>query len=524
MDHGKNNAEKKEMSKGKQTAINMGAQTVSFALSLLINLLLTPVIVNRIGSEVYGFFGLASNLLDYVSVITAAVNAMATRFITVAYTKGDIKSANEYFTSVTAVNIAISMALLIPAGVLAAKLEWFFDVPKSHLGDIKLLWAFCFGVFFVNLIFSRCDAAMFAANRLDITAGINMTGLIMKAALLLAAYTLLTPRISYLGAAAFISAVYIAAMRVRAKRKTAPALRFDRALYKFSVIKELVKVGIWNSVSQLSQLLFTGLDLLIANLFIGAEEMGILSVAKTVPTMIIGLIGVIAGTFYPIMTIAYTKDRDALLKETFLASKMCGFICSVPVMGIAVFGGAFFSLWLPSLPSSEISRIQLLSILTLLPQMMSIYLFPLYQINTLTCKVKLPALVDCGIGAANILIVYALLKTTNLGLYAIAGVSSVLLVFRILIFVPIYAAHNVNLQKTAFYPLLARGMVLNAVTGFLFYMIQSFMPKGSWAALVIFALLAAAVGYSAGFFVIFSKEERKKVRSFVLKKIGRADR
>ncbi len=512
------------MGKGKQTAINMGAQTVSFLLSLLINLLLTPVIVNRIGSEVYGFFGLASNLLDYVSVITAAVNAMATRFITVAYTKGDIKSANEYFTSVTAVNIAISLALLVPAGVLAARLQLFFDVPKSHLSDIKLLWAFCFAVFFINLIFSRCDAAMFAANRLDITAGINMTGLALKAVLLLVAYSLLTPYISYLGAATFVSAVYMAAMRVRAKRKTAPALRFDRALYKFAAVKELFKVGVWNSVSQLSQMLFTGLDLLIANIFIGAEEMGILSVAKTVPTMIIGLIGVIAGTFYPIMTIAYTKNRESLLKETFLASKMCGFICSVPVMGMTVFGSAFFSLWLPSFSAEEVSRIQLLSILTLLPQMMSIYVFPLYQINTLTCKVKLPAIVDCGIGAANILIVYILLKTTELGLYAIAGVSSVLLVLRIALFVPIYAAHNVKLKKTVFYPLLVRGLVLNAVTGFLFYIIQSFMPKGSWAMLFVFALLAAAAGYSAGFFVIFSKEERKKVKSFVLKKIGRADR
>ena len=132
-------------------------------------------------------------------------------------------------------------------------------------------------------------------------------------------------------------------------------------------------------------------------------------------------------------------------------------------MGFAVFGKAFFRLWLPALSAAEINQIQILSVLTFLPQMISIYAFPLYQINVLTCRVRLPAVLDCAIGAVNIAVVYLLLRFTSLGIYAVAGVSSVLLIVKILIFVPIYAADGIKVGRKTFYPYIFRGICMNAV-------------------------------------------------------------
>ena len=72
---------------------------------------------------------------------------------------------------------------------------------------------------------------------------------------------------------------YSAIRKVHFKNKLTPDLQFKKELFDFKAVIELAKVGIWNSVSQLSQMLFTGLDLLIANLFMGAEEMSILSLS-----------------------------------------------------------------------------------------------------------------------------------------------------------------------------------------------------------------------------------------------------
>lgn len=505
---------------GKQIAVNLLSQVTAFALSLAINFFLVPVIIEKIGTEIYGFYSLAGNFLEYASVVTAIVNGMANRYITVAYSRGEVENANRYFTSVTLVNVFLTVLLSVPALMLILFLENIVNVPANHLADIKCLWAFTFLMFFVNLIFSRYEAAAFAKNRLEITAFINMTSVAAKAVLLIIAYSLLRPYISYIGIIVFLCAVYSAAAKVHFKNRLTPELKFKRELFDWGTVRELAGVGIWNSVSQLSQMLFTGLDLLIANLFIGAEEMGILSIAKTLPVMIINFIGVIAGSFYPAMTISYsTQTTKEFLKETSFASKMCGFLCCVPIMGMVVFGKTFFGLWLPTLGVEEINQIQALSVLTFLPQMISIYIFPLYQINTITCRVRVPAVLDCIIGALNIGIVYVLLRCTSLGLYAVAGVSSVLLVMKILIFVPVYAAGCINVSRMTFYPYIIRGICLNAAVLGIFLCINGLMQPGLWFALAVTACAAAVIGYAAGFFVIFTKDERKKAADGIKRKL-----
>lgn len=508
--------------KGKQLALNMLSQFMAFALSMAINFFLIPVIIEKIGKEVYGFYSLSDNFLEYATVITSVINGMANRYITVEYSKGETENANRYFTSVTLVNVFLTVILAIPATVMVIFLEKLINIPAGHVLDVKCLWAFVFMMFFVNLIFSRYDAAPFAKNRLEITGFINMTNIVIKAVLLILAYTFLYPYIGYIGIIVFLCAVYSAIMRVRFKNKLTPDLKFKRELFDFGAVKELAKMGIWNSVSQMSQMLFTGLDLLIANIFMGAEEMSMLSIAKTFPIMIISFIGVVAGAFYPSMTISYsTQTTKEFFKETGFASKMCGFICSVPIIGIVVFGKDFFSLWLPTLTAQEINEVQILSVLTLLPQMFSIYVFPLHQINTLTCRVRIPAILDCIIGVLNIAIVYALLEFTGLGLYAIAGVSSVLLFLKTVIFVPIYAANSIKVKKTVFYPYLIRGAVLNITVFLICTAVHMLVPVNSWLTLVLAAAAAAAVSYGAGFFVTFTGSERGKALTALKNKIGR---
>ncbi len=512
-------------SKGKQLALNMVSQFMAFAVAMAINFFLVPVIIEKIGKDIYGFYSLSDNFLEYATIITTVINGMANRYITVAYSRGEIENANRYFTSVTVVNIVLTVILAIPAFFLVLFLEKMINIPANHVLDVKCLWAFVFLMFFVNLIFSRYETAPFVKNRLEITGLINVSSIILKALLLIVVYTFFYPYIGYIGAIVFLCAVYSSVLKVRFKKKLTPDLRFQKELFDIHAVIELAKVGVWNSVSQLNQILFTGLDLLIANLFLGAEDMSILSIAKTLPVMLISLIGVIAGAFYPTLTISYsTRSKEEFFAETNFASKMCGFLCSVPVIGIAVFGGDFFSLWLPTLTAEEIRLVQSLAILTLLPQAFSIYIFPLNQINTILCRVRLPAVIDGIIGVVNIIVVYLLLKFTNLGLYAIAGVSSCLLLLRIILFVPVYAAHNIGVKKTAFYPILLRGILLDAAAVLLCAAVRSMFVIDSWLGLFAAAIPAAAVSYAAGFFLIFSKSERKKAFTVVREKLQKEER
>ena len=72
------------MDSKKQLTKNMIASLLVFAINMGVNFFLSPYIVKNIGTEAYGFVSLANNFVNYATIITLAINSMASRFITIA--------------------------------------------------------------------------------------------------------------------------------------------------------------------------------------------------------------------------------------------------------------------------------------------------------------------------------------------------------------------------------------------------------------------------------------------------------
>ena len=84
----------------RQLAVNLIAQIASFLVSFGISFFVTPYVTNKLGSDAYGFITLADNFVNYASLITIALNSMASRFITIKIYENKMDEANVYFNSV----------------------------------------------------------------------------------------------------------------------------------------------------------------------------------------------------------------------------------------------------------------------------------------------------------------------------------------------------------------------------------------------------------------------------------------
>ena len=129
------------MSEKKQTVINLVAKILSYGTTMLISFFLTPYLIARIGKEAYSFYPIANNFVNYMSVITVALNSMASRFITISLTQGDIKKANIYFVSVLYGNIIMSAVLFIPLTAVVIFLEHILNIPYPLVASVKVLFA-----------------------------------------------------------------------------------------------------------------------------------------------------------------------------------------------------------------------------------------------------------------------------------------------------------------------------------------------------------------------------------------------
>ena len=95
------------------TYINIITSVGVMVVNLFISFWLSPYIIRTIGVEANGFVSLANNFVTYANLIVTALNAMAARFITIAYIQQDYKKANMYYNSVFWGNLIIVAVLLL---------------------------------------------------------------------------------------------------------------------------------------------------------------------------------------------------------------------------------------------------------------------------------------------------------------------------------------------------------------------------------------------------------------------------
>lgn len=86
-------------SRNTQMIINLIANLISFAVTLGISFFLSPYIVQKLGAEANGFITLANNFISYATLVKTALNSVGSRYIIVAYHRGEIDKVNKYYSS-----------------------------------------------------------------------------------------------------------------------------------------------------------------------------------------------------------------------------------------------------------------------------------------------------------------------------------------------------------------------------------------------------------------------------------------
>lgn len=503
-----------------RTIINLICSIAVFITNFAINFILSPYIVRTIGVEANGFVTLASNFVTYAQLIVTALNSMAGRFIMIEYVKKDYKKANLYYNSVFWGNLIIVAILIIPAMILIFKFENFFDVPENLVIDVKILFSFIFFNFFLSTGVPNWMGA-YITNRLDRTYIPNSFSTVLKGALIFLSFSLLSPKIYYVGFAATIYTCFNLSVNWINTYKLTPELKVilapKRIICSFSAIKELVGSGIWNSISSIGSILLSGLDLVIANLFFGATEMGLISLSKTLPHFIQQLSLSVREAFAPELTINYANnDIEAVKKDLNRAMKMTSILMTIPIAGIIVLGDRFFELWVPS---QDAKLLQTLSILAIFGYIFTSGTQILYNVFTTVNKVKTNSILMIVSGLVSTGTVFIFAKFTNYGLYAVAGASTVVNLVRNMIYTVPFTAKYLGLKWYQFFPQVLITFFSSAVLVVIGFLIKKYLPTGSWLMLFVSAIMLGIIGLVINIGIVLNKNEKRYLLNIVKSKI-----
>ena len=146
---------------------------------------------------------------------------------------------------------------------------------------------------------------------------------------------------------------------------------------------------------------------------------------------------------------------------------------------------------------------------------------PLYYVNTLTLKKKIPCFVTVGSGLLNTLSMYLLLKYTDWGVYVIVLTTAVIMTCVNFFFNPIYCAKCLKLHPLSLYPVIGRHILSVVIMiGIFKAMTLAYMPS-SWITLIAYAMLMCVAGFFVHVIVMTNTSEKHRIKVKIVKMINK---
>lgn len=159
------------------------------------------------------------------------------------------------------------------------------NIPSNLVSGVKITFAFAFLTFVVSTVTAIFTTAAFVKNRIDINSIRDIISNLIKVALIVLLFAIFPAQLYFVTLASFGSGIFLLLANITVKKKVLPEVKADIRKFDIKIVKTLLASGIWLSLSQLCQVLLSGLDLLICNLTLGTALMGLLSIAKPYRTV-----------------------------------------------------------------------------------------------------------------------------------------------------------------------------------------------------------------------------------------------
>lgn len=506
------------MSEKKQLMINVVSNFIYMVINYAITFFLTSYVVTSISEEAYGFISLCNNVVNYATLITIALNSVSGRFITIEMHKGNQSRAKKYFSSTLIADMVICIVILVFFVPLSLKIQYFFNIPQNLIQDVSVLFLLVTFNLLITVFTSVYTVSTFITNKLYLSSIANASGNIIRAILLTILMKYCSPSIVYVGIATVASSCIILIFNVIYTRRLCPELKIHFADISFGCLKELLASGIWNSITKLAQILSDGIDLVISNIWIGTYEMGQLSIAYTIPTIVSSFLSMIINVFNPKLTEYYAKGNiEKVINELKINMKMTAFFGNIIFFGIVIMGKDLFLLWVPTANVDMVYKLVILATISLL---VSAIVSPLSNVFLLTNKLKVNSLLWLGVSTFDAIVVLILVNTTNLGVYAVAGVSKIVGAIVNIIFLPSYAAYCLKVKSKVLYKVVGQYAFSSIIAGtFMILCRQLLGTNNTWFLFAVRVIILAGVGMLSNYLVFFDRTEKQYFINTIGKKL-----
>jgi O-antigen/teichoic acid export membrane protein len=492
-------------------AINVLSNIIMLGLNMVVGIWLTPYLIGHLGVASYGLVPLANSVTSYMSVLNAALNSAVGRFLTIDLRRSERGTAIRTFNTAFWGSIGLGIILLPLVVGISAAAPLFFNVPPGQEQATRWLFAAVMTAYLISVVQSVFTVSPFASNRFDLMNMVPFTRLLVRVAMIVSLFALLIPQVWQVGLGTLVGTLAALAVAVVIWRRLTPELSINLRAFDRSRLRDLFGMGGWMTVNQVGSLLFLQIDLIVVNIFLGAEAGGRYGSVLQWSVLLRTLSGAIAGVITPVLLSQYARgDLHRLATTSRQAVKLLGLGMALPVGLVCGLSAPLLSVWL----GPEFTKLSLLLIVLTAHLSINLAVRPLFSAQVALNKVKWPGIVTLLMGLLNVVLAVWWVDWGMNGL-GVALAGAVVLTIKNTLFTPLYGAHIEGLAWHTYLRSLVPGVLGAVAVGLAGSAWARAFDPSSWFALIgvglLLSLLYSAFAYALG----LNSDDRRLLISLV---------
>jgi O-antigen/teichoic acid export membrane protein len=329
-----------------RTIHNAIFNAMGWILPMVLVFLLTPYIVHKMGTDVYGILMLIMTIVGYFTLLDLGLGHAVIKYVA----EYNAENSQDKINDVIGATLLIFLILGLIGGVALisiAKLlvTQFLKIPPDHIGLAH--HAFCIGSagFFFTLFVSAFQGIPNGLNRYDITGIVTVIAAATTTAgtafLLYLGFGLLQVVVLHIA----ISIMGIMAYAIASKRLM-PKIRFAPVL-KLSVIKKVLHFGIFSLLGRIAYLVNFQADRIVIGALLGVSLVTYYVIPFMLVMRLITITEKVGFVLFPAISELQGSNRFDIINDLYIkSSRVILAVATSICLPLFVFGDRLLALWM----------------------------------------------------------------------------------------------------------------------------------------------------------------------------------
>lgn len=497
-------------------AKNAGSSILFFIFNVVTSLYFVKFQLHHLGKDGYGIVGTASALVSYLQVLSFALLGTTFRFVTMNLACDKREEADSYASTYLA-SVLFAIAILLP---ICAVVSYFAPallkrIPAELVGGTRVLFFLVYANFMLMLATNPYQLATYLKQRFDVRNLLDIVNQILRYSAWVVLFSIAAPRLWYIGVGYIIGSVAALIATAAAARRLAPDLRPSARRFDKHRLIELLRMGRWVALDTLGTMLYWSTDMVVITRMLGPASTGLYVIVWGFAAQLRAVVSMMGTVIAPTTVAAYARQElDALRSNLARAIKFVGLALALMLGLLCGLGMPFLAWWLqriPAIHASDLGMLNMLIWLIVSHMVVNSALEPVNSFLLAANRLAVPCLATIVAAVLKIALSVVLIKSTNLGIVAVAIAGLVTFTARQCVFGSIYASRLLSMPVGAIYKALLPAVFVFGSVAIPGLCLARAFDLATLPRMAAAAVLPLATGTAAAFATL-SEQDRRFIR------------